>query len=1112
MVAALALWAGAASASSGTLRVRSVTPAAALHQLRDHGLALHRVAMTPEEARIAALRAERSRALLPLKQLVMGKGLRIDRTLQASRRTGWVSRAPVSNPLQRTAASAAAAGATPPDTIRMALIRIDFLTDRGAGASSGDGHFDLSGPDTLQPPIDRAPHDRRFYERHAEALERYYAAQSYGRAVVEVDVWPPQADSAYHVSDMADFGPWKFSRSVYRDAVKMMRTMFFAADSQSAAKGQRIPWDAYDRFTIIHAGSDLQSDLRQDSPSDIPSFTVFVGDTDVVVFPDSLTRGLDRCAIVPETINQDGYFGALNGVLAHENGHNLFGFSDVYDVESGYPVVGYWSLMDSGNLVGSRVQLADGSEIFATGLLPPSIDPFQRAFLGDGLVFAVPAWGETLSVVGNERSPLMFQVPLSSDEYLLIENRFLAPADAVELDQDDSTRVILGPKSPDRFEYDALLPGGGILVWHVDASVIPFETALRPNFDYAFNSNPFRLGLQVIEADGLDDLGDGGSPYILGSPLDPYQRSINPSLSDTTQPNLRPNQGTRPHLRIDFLDDAAETMRFTANRTWQLAAWPVEASFPPLGPQLLAIDADGDRYPEVCWAGGDTASADSAALFAVRFDGSGINAGGFAFATLDRRPREVMAAILTGDPELGQGPAVFAVTTYRFGSDDTQGGRAWMVDHQGNPLPGWPVTLASPASTPPLIAGVWPSITVFVGCEDGRVRGIGADGTVRFTSSTVLTGGVSGRLAFDLSGFVTPIIGPAYPQGLLAAGGAGGEVAVFDGSLAADASSSWPHGLGVTGIQPDFLWLRFTNESAQGCVGTQPSLVVRAVDRLWAFCAAGQPLPGWGQSLGDTLVAGLGAGDPDGDGFPEVLIQTQDSRLAFINQSGHPSPGWPKQASDEPFRTTSPPLTVDLDGDRKSEVLALNASGVLVALKSNGRTPEGFPLATGAGAKGSAVLADLDRDGTFELVAPDRFRTLYGYSLPIALASDPTAIWLMLGGDPQRTSSLPASRTPVPLASAPGPLERGSLKAFPNPARNSVVKFAYTLSEAAEVQFSILDASGHEVASFARSGQRAENLEIWDPGALPAGLYIARLRFNGARGEQKSTVSLGLLR
>jgi hypothetical protein len=358
----------------------------------------------------------------------------------------------------------------------------------------------------------------------------------------------------------------------------------------------------------------------------------------------------------------------------------------------------------------------------------------------------------------------------------------------------------------------------------------------------------------------------------------------------------------------------------------------------------------------------------------------------------------------------------------------------------------------------------------------------------------------------------TPVSGPPYPLGLLAAGGAGGEVAAFTAELDALAGNGWPARLGVSGAVPDFLWLRFTNDSAAGCAGADPSLVVHSGERLWGFCANGQALPGWGQSLGDTLVAGLGAGDPDGDGFPEVLTQTLHSRLAFINLSGHPSPGWPKAASDEPFRTSSPPLTLDLDGDGRGEVLALNASGVLAALRSNGRTPDGFPLATGAGAAGSALLADLNRDGRMDLVAPDRYRTLYAYSLPVSPGAGLNAMWPMLGGDAARTSSLPDSRTPVAAAAAAGPLERGSLKAFPNPARNASVKFAYTLSEAAMVHFTILDASGHQVAAFSRAGQRADNLEVWDPGALPAGLYLARLRFSGPRGEQTSTVSLGLLR
>src|SRR5262249_27020813 len=233
-------------------------------------------------------------------------------------------------------------------------------------------------------------------------------------------------------------------------------------------------------------------------------------------------------------------------------------------------------------------------------------------------------------------------------------------AAAVHLESDTVTHVVLGPKDPDRFEYDALLPGGGVLVWHVDESVIPFNTSLRYNPDFGFNTNHRRLGLQVLEADGLDDLGDLGSPFAIGSDLDPWQAHVAPVLSDTTVPNLLPNQGTRPHLRIEFLDDASNLMHVRTLRQWAPTGWPVTANFPPGGPVLLAADMDGDGRKDVVWAGGDSsvsdtslgareAVRDSAAIFCVRFDGKGIaGADTFDFAHLDHRPRPEVAAAELG--------------------------------------------------------------------------------------------------------------------------------------------------------------------------------------------------------------------------------------------------------------------------------------------------------------------------------------------------------------------------------------------------------------------------------------------------------------------------------
>ncbi len=1125
LTVALALGAGATAALAADVTVRRVLPAVPATQGRGPSAA----PMTPEELRGWQLREERERATKGLHVLMPPGGV-ADRSAWAMRRKGWtpsagMRRGSLAGGTGKVTVTEAAD--TTHDVKRIAFIRIDFLSDRGGPASTGDGRFDLSGPDTNAVPIDRAPHNYAFYKAHGTALERYYDVQSFGHEKLEVDVWPDstEPDSAYHLSDMADLGPWAFGSSdaVYNAAVRMMRGMFFAADSQSALKGNRIPWDTYDRFMFIHAGGDLQSDVKQDSKEDIPSFTVFLGDTNRIIFPDSTDfrrdNPIDRAAFVPETINQDGYYGALNGVIAHENGHNLFGFLDVYDIQSGYPVCGYWSLMDSGNLAGSRVLLKDSTEIYAVGILPPSIDPLQRGWLNaPGMDVREPAWGDTFTVAGNERSNVFYRLPLSSDEYLLIENRFLSPADTLlQLDADSVSHVILGPKSPDRFEYDALEPGGGLLVWHVDDSVIPYLWSLRVNEDYGLNSNWSRQGLQIIEADGLDDLGDPGSPYLLGSPLDPWQRGVNAVLSDSTLPNLRPNQGTFPHLRLDFLDDADSTMRVWARRTWQLPNFPVTASFPPNGPKLLAIDADGDRRLDVCWAGGnDLEPGDSTALFA---DGLGLGGGSLRFASLDRRPLPEMAAALTGDPDLGQGPAVFAVTTSAWTDADTSGGRVWLLGSNGLPRTGWPVRLPSHATTPPVIAGTWPNVTIYVGAADGYVYALAPDGHVLGHSDVALFGGVSGTLAFVRE---TPVdVGAsasasASNRSLVAAGSRIGRVAVFEqlagGGLAM--LTGWPQHLDGIGFSPEFLWYWPGGAGANAiddCAGS-PTLVVENRDRLFAFCPDGTAHRGWGTSFGDSLVPGLGAGDPDGDGLPELLVQTRHSQVAFVNRDGRPSPGWPRAGTPENLRTDSPALAFDADGDGRSEIVTMNGSGVLAAMPASGATPKGWPLATGSGTAGSMLAVDLDRNGTLELVAPDRDGKLYAYSLPVGTGHDVVTSWTMLGGDPGRTRALPVERTTRALAPAAGPVVHGTLKAFPNPARRRPIGFAYTLTEDADVEFRILDASGHEVASFARRGQRAENLETWDPSAVPAGLYMARLRFRGAHGSQVFVLPVGVLR
>jgi len=1118
----------ARAADAHSLAVRPAAPAAAVEQRARKGLPPRAAALTPAQEITLKARVDRRQAFLRFEEELHRRAFKAGPSLSSSRRVGWKASPKPSPGGEQNATLFDLPLPTDIDTVHVALLRIDFLADRGGSASTGTGRFNMVAADTFANPVDRPPHDRSFYRSHAEALTRYYHAQSYGRVQLVVDVWPAEQDSAYHLSDMADLGPWRFGPSIFEAAVEMMHKCFLAADSQSIAKGDRVPWNSYDRFMIVHAGGDLQSDIRQDSPEDIPSFTMFVDDSDRVVFPDSVNkdRPIDRVCFVPETINQDDAYGALNGVIAHENGHNLFGFGDIYDTQTALPVVGYWSLMDSGNLAGALVQRGD-TTLYVVGLLPPSVDPFQRNFILDqGLLqFRTPGSADTamFTLKGSQRTNDFVKLTQSSDEYVILENRYLAPAAAVRLLQDSVTRVVLGPREPDSLEYDALLPGGGILAWHVDESVIPFLTSLRINPDFGFNSNSRRRGLEIYEADGLDDLGDFGSPYVLAGPYDPYQAWVQRELSETTIPSLIPHQGTRPHLRVEFLDDASDTMLVRVQSTWQLSGWPVTANFPPGGPLPLAADLDRDGRPEVVWAGGDTsvtdtsrvareAVRDSAALFAVRGDGKGLaGVDTLDFAHLDRRPLRLLAALPATPAADG---IVFAVTEW-LGANDPTGGSIWAMRPDGTSVPGaagWPVLPSPPASTPPLVTGnVTDGWAVLVGCIDGRVRSYNSLGQLVATSSVALNGGVSGRLAlWNPTGAAVPLGSGA----LVAAAGTGGDVIVLD-YPSLTAVPGWPVSLAEQGFAPDFLWMRLGGTGPQAsdeCPSAQPTLFTHHANLVWAHCvSAATGLAGWGAAYGDTIVAGLAAGDADGDGFPEVIVQGLRSQLAFLNRSGRPSPGWPRRGTTEDFTTTSPPLAVDLTSDGRPELVAMNASGVIAAFDGSGHVPDGWPLATGVGAAGAMLAADLDGDGTLEVVAPDRFNRLYAYSFP-GVHTAVGSPWRMLGGDPGRTSALLEGATSSPSGPTAGPLVSGSLKAYPNPARRKPVQFAYQLTEDAEVEFRVLDSSGHEVTKWTRSGRRSDNLETWDPTGVPAGLYVARIKFSGPGGSQVQSLPIGVLR
>ncbi|HEV7657867.1 MAG TPA: M6 family metalloprotease domain-containing protein [Mycobacteriales bacterium] len=158
------------------------------------------------------------------------------------------------------------------------------------------------------------------------------------------------------------------------------------------------------------------------------------------------------------------------GVCAHELGHLLFGFKDLYDTDGTSEGIGNWCLMGAGSWGGG-------------GDVPAHPSAWCKVDQGWASATAVSSSGAlTLPDVKTSRNVhRLWKDGAGGPEYFLIENR-------------------------QRTGYDSSLPGDGLLIWHVDENQ-PGNT----------DENHYFIGL--VEADGLRDLelahnrGDAGDPY-----------------------------------------------------------------------------------------------------------------------------------------------------------------------------------------------------------------------------------------------------------------------------------------------------------------------------------------------------------------------------------------------------------------------------------------------------------------------------------------------------------------------------------------------------------------------------------------------------------------------
>jgi M6 family metalloprotease-like protein len=983
-----------------------------------------------------------------------------------------------------------AARADEPDTVRILLLRVDFREDTAEEKTTGNGRFALEADTTVGvSPIDPPPHDRRYFEAHMEALRRYYSVVSGGSLHLAWDVYPAENDSAYHLSDTFKYGPWIFSNSnpdVLQHAIDLVHDGLSAADADPA-----VDFSRYQSVLLFHAGADFQGDMNRDSPWDIPSFNLYVQEPFVV--QDS-TVAINLVMVVPETANQDGFLGAMNGVIAHEFGHQL-GFADLYDVATGTPVVGAFSLMDSGeNLYGSVADPAQPDQVLSVrGMLPASVDPWHKAlFFPRGLELMTPEnflGGDdvqfTAELPAIEVTNRTLYVPLNLAEYLLLENRLweLNGDSLIVLKQDKATGVILGPAPADSNaaaddlgfrEYDYLLPGQGAVMWHIDNASINAGLGTDYGGVNIFYNRP---GVGLIEGDGIRDIGSASAEYT-GGPYDPYYLGGYTCLGPGTVPSSATNDGTETGVTACVLDSIGPLMRLSVSMAQTPAWWPVQITGSPREEQTLVMDLDRDGVPEIAVAQDSSVTAwsqDGARVLQVN---TGPVAGGLAGREDFRYPDGVTSA-----------PLLAAVSD----------GVLWFPVVSGD-APSWPAQPVRAAAdsfitTTPVVL----DSLVLVGCADGRIRALAPDRarplrwSVPVADDTIRVLGAGASL-------------DAGQRGITVFWAArGGEMGAFTVASVDPISQVRWHKPGPS--QGDPPWPVSTLAASLGPGGATRYFFGWADGTLAWYENDGTLVSGWPVFLGAAPAGSPILCDVDQDGVLETVVVDVRGRLHCYVRNGVEDLHWPRsiwsEDVTEPPEQTTGPRALDVNGDGHPEIVLYRSDGTLLALDGQGRSIADWPRSIG-----SVAVSGPDWIPSSAGLTP-RFVLGNGYGtndagervtaltvLRIAGAQDMgIGYFPVAGADVGRSRVYPSAWIPS-QQQGPEAVLKETLRLYPNPLRGDQLTVHFLLGVRARVNLEAFDLSGRKVAELEADGEGGAdgNHLLWNLGSLAPGLYQIRFR------------------
>jgi M6 family metalloprotease-like protein len=1023
---------------------------------------------------------------------------------------------------QRALSSLAAGRFEALDTLEVLVIRVSFAD------------LDFTSP----------PHDSLYFANELRHTWEYFRGASLGRFGLGWEIAAGVTTLSFNAAYYGKDDLWE-----ERVSEILMEVV--------AKNDDEIDFSRFDAFALIHPGAGQETDFSGDSPWQLWSGFIDPEEmgavlTDTLGTPGIPTNDLvegetfyvDNVMVLPENASQDGLvFGSL-GIYAYQVGMRL-GMIPMYDTTpSGYPDsqgIGAFGLMGYGLYN-------------ASGFIPAFPCAFHRYLMGWVSPVDVDAACDVDVTDINSSLPAdtsLVRIEISPTEYFLVSNRvhdrnMNGRFDFGDMNGDgipENEDTLLGAEfdffltaTTNPYHYEDIEgvqvrivdTGSGIMIWHIDETIIRNQLAMGR---YP-NDNPGISGVDLEEADGVQDLDRPGGIYAFGSWGDSYRTGWYSEFGPGTIPASFANTGTQTGLSMTALSVPGPVMGVSILFGEELPRVTGEISGTVMGLSPVPADLDEDMELELVQA------ADTGKIY-IAWDGCHEAWDGSFDLAVD-----IPGAVWTGSPAVIDLDRAFPMEILA-GSRD---GRIHAYSTDGSPFP--------------IDTGPSPGSLEVKGKTVSMPTAVHADLDPAQEAVFLVSDG-------DSSWFY--LIGCEHAEDL--AEGAGGFMA-GDGVLGmfisqgriishpvpiVDGSDTEYGGFCALTEGPDgtlrFIHIKIRYDSAE--------ISINSWNIDGRYDSDGLILPACGDIDGnrtdDVVFAIPGAGiyymdverglkmvpldlyrpsppslaDINGDGNMETLIRDRD-RLFMLTGLGSLMTGWPVQLEKnlvmiEPDTASAQPAAVDVDQDGRMEAV-FNVAGELRVLRADGSTVEGWPLrGEGDNSITPAFCAVPGAEfgyGFFIFVpggsggisgAGQAGTTFFpGVSTVSRIRSDVgvtgRGTWPMYRFDAAGTSK----QYKYDVDPGGGPLVDGnSMKCYPNPATGSSFNVRIDLSDIADVTVRLFNLEGTQVYASASKHEWAGDVpfETSIPTAgLASGIYLCHVHVQGAGEEWSGSKKVAILK